>query len=222
MIDISLETIGSHLEAMVRENLVTVFQYHGEKYFRIANFDQNQVLRSDRQPQTILKVELTSDCRSSWEFLATLLAGKDIATHVVVTDSQMDNTAGEFPAEVKRREEKLSNTGEAPKKIQTKNDVATVLATKYHFEPPNTINTHVSTVWQEKALRYAKALHLDLKEEVMARWMKMFKQAHEGRKSGNLDKAYSYLIDYEGNLNDEEKLKYFFHIYENGLKSYSI
>lgn len=74
--------------------------------------------------------------------------------------------------------------------------------------------------WQDKAIRYATKLGIRLDEPTKKRWMRMFKQASLGRKSNNLEKAYAYLVDYPKHLGNVERIKYFFYIYENGLKSY--
>jgi len=76
----------------------------------------------------------------------------------------------------------------------------------------------ISTAWQDKAFRYAQALKIDLKDDdIKSRWLKVFKQAYEGRNAKNLELAYSYLSDYPRPLSNEAKIKFFFWIYERGL-----
>jgi phage replication O-like protein O len=74
----------------------------------------------------------------------------------------------------------------------------------------------ISTQWQEKAFRYAKGLNLTLTGSSKGRWLKMFKQASEGRKTANLDEAYTFLFDYPKQITNEQKMLFFFKIYENG------
>lgn len=74
--------------------------------------------------------------------------------------------------------------------------------------------------WQDKALRYAEKLHIELDNKNIARWMRVFKQAEQGRKPQNIEKAYGYLIDHPKAFTNEGKMKMFFFIYENGLKKY--
>lgn len=74
--------------------------------------------------------------------------------------------------------------------------------------------------WQDKAIRYAEKLHIQLDDKNIARWMRIFKQAEQGRKPKNIEKAYGYLIDYPKPLSNEAKMRMFFFIYENGLKKY--
>lgn len=81
----------------------------------------------------------------------------------------------------------------------------------------------IHTPWQEKAFRYADKLGIKLEGRDTARWLKIFKQAEEGRKSANIERAYSYLVDHQGFQfkDNEAKLKNFFYIYENGVGNHS-
>lgn len=72
--------------------------------------------------------------------------------------------------------------------------------------------------WQDKALRYAEKLGITLDEKMIPRWFKVFKQAENGRKTNNLETAYSYLIDHPKPFTNEAKIKMFFYVYEHGLK----
>lgn len=113
-------------------------------------------------------------------------------------------------------EKEIEITGSSPEnKKSSLKPLKSILTDRYGLSiTPNGI----STVWQDKALRYADKLNIKLTQEVKARWLKVFKQAHNGRKSANLERAYTYLYDYDGNLTSQEKINYFFFIYENGLK----
>jgi hypothetical protein len=126
------------------------------------------------------------------------------------------------------------NTGSAnarpAKKIDAVIPIQSVLESKakqfmdqhdQNIQDVATTGTGITKSWQDKGFRYADALHINLTPDVKGRWLKVFKQAYEGRNTGNLERAYSYLVDYQGNLTDEEKLNFFFHIYENGLKERS-
>lgn len=208
MMDITVETFGNHLEAMRKEGLIEVFEWAGETFWKIVKFLDTQTLKKDRKPQTIGKgIEDWNTVDSIWK-----TAGS--------TMEDTGNLSKGKQSEVNRSEEKRSkeNTGELPRPviIKTKNDVAAVLKARYNFSPP-TDQKNISTQWQEKAFRYAEKLQIQLTEQMKPRWLKVFKLADQGRKKGNIDKAYSYLVDYDGNLSDEEKIRYFFHIYENGL-----
>lgn len=75
----------------------------------------------------------------------------------------------------------------------------------------------IHTQWQEKAFRYADELGIKLEGSSKGRWLKAFKQASTGRKTANLESAYRFLIDYPKPMSNEQKILFFFKIYENGL-----
>lgn len=78
----------------------------------------------------------------------------------------------------------------------------------------------ITYAWQDKALRYAKDLKIMLPTHARARWMKIFKEAstNERGKASNLEKAYSFIIDYPKAMSNEQKMMFFFKIYERGLE----
>jgi hypothetical protein len=100
------------------------------------------------------------------------------------------------------------NTGDRPEIKKSLRPIGSILQDKYG----------ISAEWQDKALRYADKLNIKLTEALKGRWLKVFKQASGGRKVINLERAFTYLVDYPNKLSNEEKIKYFFFIYENGLK----
>ncbi|MGI8419493.1 MAG: hypothetical protein ACR2LN_02505 [Candidatus Levyibacteriota bacterium] len=212
MLDITAEDVGIHLETMMENKLISVFEYQGKKYYRVNNFSQHQILKKDRQPQTILEIKLEEDHKKNWENIALLFL-EDKEFQMEYTGIQ---TVPELKgSEVKRTEENI-NTGNSPEIKKSLNSVGAILQDKYKFSPPK--SNAITTQWQDKAFRYADKLQIKLTEELKGRWLKAFKQAENGRKTSNLEKAYSYLVDYPNQLNSEEKIKYFFYIYENGLQ----
>jgi len=122
----------------------------------------------------------------------------------------------ELDEEVKEEKENNLITGKSPEIKKSLNSVGAILQDKYKLPPPK--SNGITTQWQDKAFRYADKLNIKLTEEIKGRWLKVFKQASLGRKNNNLEKAYSYLSDYPNQLSGEEKIKYFFYIYENGLQ----
>lgn len=122
----------------------------------------------------------------------------------------------ELDEEVEEEKEININTGKSPEIKKSLNSVGAILQDKYKFSPPK--SNAITTQWQDKAFRYADKLQIKLTDELKGRWLKAFKQAENGRKTSNLEKAYSYLVDYPNHLSSEEKIKYFFYIYENGLQ----
>lgn len=110
------------------------------------------------------------------------------------------------------------NTGAAAPKIEKgTSSIASVL--KDRFKLPVQESKQVSTSWQDKALRYAKGLKIDLDaldKGIKSRYFKVFKSADAGRNRKNLEIAYSYLADFTRPLTPIAKVKYLFWIYENG------
>ena len=53
--DFTVETIGNHLEDMVKAGLLEVFEWEKDRFLRIINFHQHQTLKYDRKPQCIAK-----------------------------------------------------------------------------------------------------------------------------------------------------------------------
>lgn len=112
------------------------------------------------------------------------------------------------------KETENTNTGRSP---EIKNSsIGSILKKKYNFPIPK--SNGIVTPWQDKAFRYADKLQIKLSDDLKGRWLKVFKQANLGRNNSNLEKAFSYLVDYPNQLSSEEKIKYFFYIYENGLQ----
>lgn len=126
-------------------------------------------------------------------------------------------TKNEDQESEEEREKENINTGKSPEIKKSLNSIGAILQDKYKFSPKPASNG-ITTQWQDKAFRYADKLNVELTDNIKARWLKVFKQANLGRKTSNLEKAFSYLIDYPKALTNEEKIKYFFYIYENGLQ----
>ncbi len=129
--------------------------------------------------------------------------------------------------EVKLSKEKLVlNTGDKrPENQQTKQTLHTpgMSSLKAVLEskgiPVKQEKNGISTPWQEKALRWATDLQIKLGPSDKPRWFKAFKDASIGRKSSNLETAYSFLKDSPSfqRLDTSAKMRYFFSIYENGI-----
>ena len=69
------------------------------------------------------------------------------------------------------------------------------------------------TQWEEKAFRYADALSIDLSGDIMGRWLKIFRDADQNGGNIKLDRAYSYLRDYQKPITNDGKVKLFFWAY---------
>lgn len=232
MSDMSLSDIDGYLSVMCQTELLHKVVYSGKSYFYIMGFERFQQLRRDRQPQTILEIELKSDPKQNWEYCEQLISSllkntdfPDADNGISTIDSQMTDTDSQLTAEVNRSEEKRReiklNTGDAdarPEIFISKGGLPQPLSQVLSDKPSPKPSLGISTPWQEKALRYADALQIDLLKAYKPRWMKVFKQAHQGKNRGNLEQAYSYLADYEKPIDNEGKILLFFKIFENGLQ----
>lgn len=217
MHDISAEDVGIHLETMRENNLIRIFEHNGKKYYKINTFSQHQTLKKDRQPQTILEINLSEDHKENWEKITNLIEAEST---IEDAGRQTEDSGFQMVPEVKgtepNRTEENINTGKSPEVKKSLNSVGSVIQNRYSFPPSKT--NGITTQWQDKAFRYADKLKITLTDDLKSRWLKVFKQAEAGRKSKNLEQAYSYLVDYPNALSDQEKIKYFFFIYENGLQ----
>src|SRR3990167_5180290 len=54
MLDIDVETIGNHLEAIVKQGLYEIYEHSGQRFIRIVKFGNHQTLKKDRKPSTYL------------------------------------------------------------------------------------------------------------------------------------------------------------------------
>jgi hypothetical protein len=89
------EDIGIHLEVMRKQNLIRVFQYKNDQFWQLLSFRKEQSgLKKDRQPLTIMKLELNKDPKKSWE-----KGEKIVGIHLEVIGIHLES-------ELKRREEK--------------------------------------------------------------------------------------------------------------------
>lgn len=75
------------------QELIESFGYNGEKYWKIKNFTAYQTLKKDRNPQTILKIQLKKNPEESWKLLESI-------------GIQMEDNEFQLDTEVKRSEEK--------------------------------------------------------------------------------------------------------------------
>ena len=125
-------------------------------------------------------------------------------------------------------EKKRIETGKSPefKKLpQGMHTMSEMLADRFdNIKPASTKPEHttgggITRQWQDQCFRECEKMGIKLDDGVKPRVLKIYKQAYElGRKTANLRTAFSYLVDYPGNLTNTEKLNFLFHIYENGLK----
>lgn len=223
MVDCTAEEVGIQLETMWKTGLLERVRIDGAEYFKIVGSENNQTLKRDRNPQTILPIKMAESFIQSWEMVDKIIVDAERITFGI----QMDPIGS--GRELKRTEEKILNNGaEAPTlKYEKKNDESLAPSTnplkaimdRKAKEISKEVDAKhgIHTAWQEKAFRYADKLGLVLAPKARGRWLKCFKQASEGRKTDNLEKAYSFIIDYPKALSNEQKMMFFFKIYERGL-----
>lgn len=106
MMDIDLKDFERHWVMIVEQELIEIFEYDGQKFYRIKTFLKNQTLKRDRQPNTLLQFVHSEKPKESWEKLLKIL-------HLEDQDFQMEDYGFQMDTEVKlskekRREEKLS------------------------------------------------------------------------------------------------------------------
>lgn len=248
MIDSTADEVGFHLETMRKTGLIAEITINGKNYYKIIGSENNQTLKKDRQPQTIMDVALSEDKNRSWIDCQTLVndalgnqtetIGNQTVPELKGTEEKRINTmaSAEAPQIEKpafKQDEEYLTSGEYAYQNGTKYPISVVKKTE--VKPSNGMSSMKDLLankpklavspaagivyeWQEKALRYADDLKLTLGSHARARWMKIFKQAFEGRKTANIEKAYSYIIDYPKDLSNEQKMLFFFKIYENGTE----
>jgi len=218
--NISKEEVQKYLDQIKKLKTVHFYEIDGEEYAHFVKWRKYQKQREDRiQPTTYPKCNI---CQTS--------------------DRQVSDNGEQVTAEEKRSKEKLNIGGRShlpqkspsslasPEIKKSENldladgkgntqSVGSILEEKLNsLEKPVKKKNGISTAWQDKAFRYAQALKIDLKDDdIKSRWLKVFKQAYEGRNAKNLELAYSYLSDYPRQLSNEAKIKFFFWIYERGL-----
>lgn len=101
-----------------------------------------------------------------------------------------------------KNERNILNNGKLAKPV----DLQTSIQQKLEKRQPR-------TQWEEKAFRYADALSINLSGDVMGRWLKIFRDADQNGGNIKLDRAYSYLRDYQKPITNDGKVKLFFWAY---------
>lgn len=225
MIDCTADQVGFQLETMRNTGLILEVTILGKNYYKIVGSERNQTLKKDRNPQTILPVEMRKENVANWSMCEKLVNDAVSATNGIQTETQGFQTE----TELKGTEEKINNNGEsadAPPIVKKNESMNTtkgmssmkdIIARK--TSPAPSPSGGITLEWQEKALRYAKDLNIALPTHARARWMKIFKEAstNERGKAANIEKAYSFIIDYPKPMSNEQKMMFFFKIYERGL-----
>ena len=72
MLDISKEQFSGYVHEILVQKLWIPFEFMGETFFKIPGFNNHQILKRDRQPQTLLKIKHNKDPMKTWEAMAEI------------------------------------------------------------------------------------------------------------------------------------------------------
>lgn len=100
--DYTIDDVEKGLKEMLENDLISIIEYKGQKYYYLKKFFNNQTLKQDRQPQTLLPIQMEKNPKKTWQNLKELLAVED-------NGIQMEDNGIQMASEVKIREDKISN-----------------------------------------------------------------------------------------------------------------
>jgi hypothetical protein len=230
---ITTEMVEEYIQEFLSVGLYILITYKDKQYYYVPDPQNINNLRKDRQPKSILPLELDENAKISWEKAEILIeklvseAKKPIDNRLTTIGCHLTATRQPLTAEDKIREEKRNKyngeqkpaSPEDKKSEQTKPGVTSVgdiLASRI----PSIRKTGISTAWQDKAFRYANELKIDLPQKLKGRWINLFKTCNDHPdKSKILESTFSYLIDYPPFTSiktSDGKVMYFFKIFDNG------
>ncbi len=95
MWDMELSVFSAHIVEILEQKLWLEYEYKGQKFYRIPNFTRYQILKKDRQPQTILPIEFDKKPHQTWAMLESC-------------GFQLETNGNHLDTEEKRSEEKRS------------------------------------------------------------------------------------------------------------------
>lgn len=231
MSGMTVTDIDSHLTAMRVAKLIIIVTHNDKRYIYISNFERFQKLRKDRNPQTLLELELLADAKQNWEKCEKLLAAllksaetPEVDNQVTTNDSQLPTNGGHLTAELKRREEKRSelNNGNPAGPVGSKSHsvpIGQVVAERGPIQQKPG-GGGITRSYQDAAFRHADGLGIKLKDKDKGRFIKIFKDEHAGiRHAWTTERAFTYLADSKKflSLEYEIKLKYWFDAIMNGF-----
>lgn len=223
MWDVTSETVRNLLDSIEEQGLIQTFTYHEKQFYKVNGFLENQTLKKDRQPNTIIKIKLEEDFKKNWQTLEEIVANIPSGFQMVPHGNQME-PEGKL-REVKGREYNIGDSrpekntnGEKKKGPRS---LAEILAAKNPSEQPKPQSPGITKEWQEKAFREMEYIGVKLKEEDVSRVMKVYKDEFEGWKyKAPTNKVIAYLKDYPTLLDYEGKLNMFFKLVTNGFTSF--
>lgn len=234
----SFDELEKVIAKLIEVKLIKVLTYESQQYYYIVRSkDAQKALRRDIQPQTVLQIKLKEGVRANWEKI-TQIVDELLITYDKTekpgentTLEQDGNDTSQNCTEVYKSDPKHNltkhnitelNTGIAADERPVLENVKGFSDLKSLLQPKNAIQHEqkngIYTPWQDKAFRYAHELGIELTTTTKPRWLKVFKDAANGKNPANLERAYSYLHDYSKPLDSQQKMLFFFDIFNNGLK----
>lgn len=84
MWEIQFDEFTKLVGEILEQKLWKPFEYDGQTYFYITKFADHQILKKDRQPHTILNIELSEKTKDSWKLL------EDIGFQMEDTDFHLE------------------------------------------------------------------------------------------------------------------------------------
>ena len=223
MHDFTAEQVEEYLKLMVKNDLLQVIEHNGKKYYLIKTFSKHQTLKKDRQPQTILEIELEEDHGTNWVKIGNLVDPK-----INHSGEQKEDSDFQMVPEVKRKEAEENKTEETEENLNigdspignkpAMKSLKSVMLEKYKLDPPKT--NGISKSWQSDAFRDMEYLEIKLEGDSIGRVLKVYKDESLGKKKkATTIQAKSCLKDHPKfmQLNNGAKLRYWFWIIEHGV-----
>lgn len=215
--EINVEDIGIQLESMRKKGLIMEFVYLNQKYWKINGFLQNQTLKKDRQPMTILPLKLNDDFKKNWQLCEKMILIDPVGFH-------LETIGNQIVPEVKISKDKISNINTNPEKTFAPTSGASplqgLLEKKRQLIEENKSKAGATLSWQDAADRMRKSLNITLPTELVSSWYKIFKDASaDPVKNGKIQTAYGWLQDNETfrAADDDGRTLLFFETYHHGI-----
>lgn len=95
--------IEKGMNKIVIADLVEIFEYEKQKFYKFKKFFSHQTLKKDRYPQTILDIQNEGTPKEMWDKLINIIYVEDVGF-------QMEDNGNQLDTEVKRSEEKICAT----------------------------------------------------------------------------------------------------------------
>ena len=95
LVEMTMDRFDELMEAIKTQDLIEIFSYNGQEFYRLKQFFRFQILKKDRNPQTILNYKAGCNPQKNWNLLTKLFG------------FQMEDNGFQMDTEVKRSKEKI-------------------------------------------------------------------------------------------------------------------